>query len=85
MKTLLYFYCFNIFVFALFAEITGDKDTKRIAREKLKKKDVRDYTDADVEELYEQWEVKRLHISNFMKIIKTSGKYNNFQSKRTLY
>jgi len=27
------------------------------ANEKWKKKDIRDYTDADVERLYEQWEV----------------------------
>jgi len=27
------------------------------ASEKWKKKDIRDYTDADVERLYEQWEV----------------------------
>ena len=57
MKTLFCFYCLAVFVFA---EIMGDEDPKRTARERLKKKDVRDYTDADVEELYEQWEVNGL-------------------------
>jgi len=35
--------------------VRSDKDDD--ASKKWKKKDIRDYTDADVERLYEQWEV----------------------------
>jgi len=35
------------------------------ANEKWKKKDIRDYTDADLERLYEQWEVGNRNIYMF--------------------
>jgi len=45
-----------LFAFSLvFANNTPK--SKDNANEKWKKKDIRDYTDADVERLYDQWEV----------------------------
>jgi len=46
---------FSIFLFCLLsvAEVRGEEDKKN---EKWKKKDIRDYTEADLERLYEQWE-----------------------------
>ena len=51
-KFLLFVNLFNLFLI-LFVKSINTED----ANEKWKKKDIRDYTDADVERLYEQWEV----------------------------
>ena len=36
---------------------SSDEKSNTVEKEKWKKRDVRDYTDVDVEKLYEQWEV----------------------------
>lgn len=48
---------FLIFLcFAQFAECTSNKNDNK-SPTKGKKKDLADYTDAEIERLYEQWEV----------------------------
>lgn len=54
--------CLLVFVvshFLLLNVVLSDEseNAEKEANEKWKKKDVRDYTEADIERLYEQWEV----------------------------
>ena len=46
-----------LFLISLFLVLFVKSEKAEDASEKWKKKDIRDYTDADVERLYEQWEV----------------------------
>ena len=46
-----------ISLISLFLVLFVKSDKGEDASEKWKKKDIRDYNDADVERLYEQWEV----------------------------
>jgi hypothetical protein len=46
-----------LLIFKCVSVSEAKKDDKVGENEKWKKKDVRDYTDADIERLYDQWEV----------------------------
>lgn len=41
-----------------FSQCAKEKSEENVDKDKWKKKDVRDYTDADIERLYDEWEVK---------------------------
>ena len=58
--------CLNFLIyFLLFTTLyyvtSAKKKSSANDAEKWKKKDIRDYTDADLERLYEQWEVCQKH------------------------
>ena len=53
----MYLTYFMVFVFINLAYTSQDNKDDKIDSEKWKKKDVRDYTDADLEKLLDQWEV----------------------------
>lgn len=50
-----------LFIYFLFVSGKSEKKNKEDPEaDKWKKKDIRDYTEADIERLYDQWEVKFL-------------------------
>ena len=54
---------FSFVSFVVFQSVILEKSNKKSsddANEKWKKKDIRDYTEADLERLYDQWEVAYL-------------------------
>ena len=51
------FACLFMILFSIHLCISSEGKNEDNAKEKWKKKDVRDYTDADLERLFEQWEV----------------------------
>ena len=60
-----------VYLFLFLVLLTGSvhtegKDGGKGEGEKWKKKDVRDYTEADMERLYEQWEVTPAFIYIFL-------------------
>ena len=42
--------------------VSGGDDNSAESAKKKKKKDIRDYTDAEMEELFAQWEVEIYHV-----------------------
>ena len=48
-------------VFLALSTCTKDKKTDTNEKDKWKKKNIRDYNDADMERLYDEWEVKLSH------------------------
>ena len=50
----------SYFIFILFGTVASLKDGNREEKPAWAKKDIRDYNDADLEHLLDQWEVRRV-------------------------
>ena len=58
-----FYLLFCLVVLQISASKSKKEDTGTEESEKWKKKDVRDYNDADVERLFEQWEVRIIFVA----------------------